>query len=845
MKTLPLLGELIEALQPQAKLSTFTQHSKIILLLDRTLSPAGERRLKDLRCLGRGAEFAWPSPGVLSIPKFASKISTALVQKGHVDNTNRPIRFEELLLGLWLDKKQSHESLSLKVFEHELKIALRFATLGLSQKEWLLVLEETEKHSQNSAELSLWGERIFLFLESWKWCLDQKLSLSVWDDVYSFVHHTSIESLKSLAWLAVLERNPFHTKTADISFIVPEIQSAHPIEKAFLYKLSQIFPVEILNAPYTSTLNPEEPLFLESLPIVQQNETLSYHSPDDASIAWTFEDKVPGPIEALENIPHRFPLDLALKTWEDDNETLRILGLYCSFLDNSSDTQHPFHRFQNKSHFLKSWGLNNDPIPTPKKIVDVWSSECQPELKSAVIKSLESLSYSKLSQVFLYLSQSSLFRIERDALQHPRLSSNGIPLLTLPDLALSGSKNVFLWGRINEFRNNLAPQSSPVLKKQDWPYALRRIFTALGFTVPDPQIEQELLLGSLQALGSKLKVLEPTIPNKLNSSLAPQWKEPELLKRQSFSPSALEAYADCSLRYFVERILRPQPVEDWDPLPINALRFGNWVHAVLEKFLKQNLWTQIDTELPQLIHEEQRKAFISSQNQSYSPAYERILVQEEQILFERLKNHLLKYEKPLLDLIGPRTSLLTESKIKASFEGRTYNGKIDRIDQFSSQMNLLWDYKTGRIKETLPTQIKNNKFQWPLYAKLLQSPDLVLNDEVQTSISIAGGGYLNPVDSSGSHLMFFESQIDPIVLEKIINLSEKCGHKVEVIKTSKEENLNLLLSEKLKDISQLLEDGIIASTGDDAKHCVRCSVRPVCGKPHLETDSSNEAVHSI
>jgi gas vesicle protein len=813
-------------------------HAKVVLILDRTLSPAGERRLKDLRCLGRagGAEdFAWPSPAVFNIPKFANKICTALAQKNLIEPRPAALRFEELLLRLWMECKSAEsfkkwKNLSLKSFEQELKIALKFATLGLTQEELISLLAEVEEGAKDSADFSLWGKRILLYLTAQKWAAQKNIALTVWDNVFYLTHEIDVELLKQISWLGLLERHPFKCSQEDISFVIPEIQSPQVVEKNFLKKLSQIFKVTYVARKKTHASS--ETFFLSQLEAAVANPKASLKA-DDVAIAWTFELEAPGPIETLCALSGQYTLDLALKTREDENIELRMLGLFSDYLADTHNSQHPFHRFQKDTAFLRSWKLMTDNLSVSdtkldvKTLIETWVEKTNPELSQELLENISTqLNHKQVAEFFLYLSKSSIFCESIEELVHPRLAANGVPLLTLPDLALAGAKEYWLWGSRKDFEKFLAPQSSHVLKQQDWPLLLRRLLDARGLALPDPEEEQELLLGSLESLGTKLKILETPWSERSPLQAAPQWQEAQLLAKDSLSPSALEAYHDCSLRYYFERILKPERIEDWDPVPLNPMEYGNWVHVVLEKFLQNPDWDQLDSVLLNLIQAEQKNLFQSP----HSPAYQKILSQESEILFEKLRDHLKNFEAPLLHILGPRTQLQAELTIKSSWQGRNYHGKVDRLDTYNSQWQLLWDYKTGHVQNKHATQVNNGKFQWHLYRALLSSEK-----------NICGGGYLNPLDASKSNLILFTSQFPHDKTQAFFELAENTGHKIEIADTEAEDTIAQNLEAKLSELHEKMQLGILAPEGDIKKDCPHCSARALCGKVYLEAENDSMA----
>jgi hypothetical protein len=780
-----------------------------VVVLDRTLTPAGQRRLKDLRCLGRGSGVAWPSPGVFSVVQIAEKILIRLAQEGFCEGPRDLISNEALVIGLW---SKSARSPRLASFRRELKAALKLAPVGLSFDEWKEVLFEMESNGvSTSSDLKLWSERILLFLSATRYADSLGLALTMWDHVARVLQEVPDTKLADLPWASLFERNPF--LASDVSFTVPELQDPQPLEERFLRKLP--LPTTRLRLE----ANDEFPLTQLVEAPVQGARTA-----DDLSIAWAFDTSPPGPVETVAALAGDFPIDIAVKTTEDDNEEIRILSLYTSSLADALDTLHPFFRYGNQSRFLHDWGLKAS--STSADIVDAWVQRRDPALSGEILATMRGLSLSELSEVFAYLAESPLFAVERRAFSHPRLDPRGAPLVTLVDLPFMGSRDYALWGVAKDFEKHLAPTATAVLGKQDFPPSLRKILEARGLLMPDPEREQRALLGALQEIKENLRVIAPKAPEVFERSAPLVWSIPQIAERQSFSPSALESYAECSLRYYTERVLRPERVGDWDPVPIDPLETGQWVHAVLEDFLKDPHWDDLGGRLETLLVEHREKIFLSP----HSTAYSKILAQEEKILVEKLSEHLTNFEMPLLKIMGDRTGIDTERSIQSRFLEQAYHGKIDRLDRYGNGFALLWDYKTGTITQTKAvSQIEKHKFQWHLYRELLKGAD--------AKLSVAGGGYLNPLDPTKSRLVAFAPLFDPAKLEAFAELCLALGHPLEII--ADESAVVQALSIEIGGLREKLLKGIVAAEGL-AVTCRRCSSHGLCGKPYFESEADDE-----
>lgn len=776
-------------------------------MLDRTLTPAGERRLKDLRCLGRGAEFSWPSPGVFSVTQLAHKILIDLAGKGLCQCPPEVISTEDLVLGLWAQESCSPH---LAVFQRELREALKLAPLGLSPAEWISLRTELEAGNKTNGELRIWSERIYLYVQALAYAAARNCALTRWDHVSQVVATLPSAALQEVSWIRIFERHPFRSEKLSLS--VCEVQDPQPLEDAFLRRL----PLQVNRLRHESND--------ESFPLAKRarfDDFASVAGADDLAFAWAFDASPPGPVEAVVAVPGNFPIDVTLKNTEDDNEELRLLALYCEALSDPQNLQHPFRRHAREARFVKDWKLGELPSPQSTDILRAWRRERETPVTPLTLKCLEGLSLKNLAEAFAYLAESPLFAIERAPFRDARLDPRGAPLVTLVDLPFMGASRFALWGIEKDFEKFLSPTSSSILRNQDFPPSFRKILEGRGHWLPDPEREQRALLGALAELGEALLVMEPRTNEILSTSPPPSWTLNKVADRKSFSPSALEAYAECSLRYYIERVLRPGRVLDWDPVPMDPLLAGQWVHAILEDFLQAPDWRS-PAELLEKIIARHREAIFSI---PHSASYDKILLQEAFLIQEKLCEHLMDFEKPLLDVMGPRVQLETESLVEGLYAERPYHGKIDRLDHYAESRALLWDYKTGSLSQTSALkQIENNKFQWHLYRALLTN--------TRPSLSIAGGGYLNPLDPSKSRLILYTAHVTSAQQAGLEALCLQTGHALEIVENGAPLDESLLTT--IKTLRDRLDQGHVAPDGDIKKACRRCSSISLCGKPYLE-----------
>jgi ATP-dependent helicase/DNAse subunit B len=194
----------------------------------------------------------------------------------------------------------------------------------------------------------------------------------------------------------------------------------------------------------------------------------------------------------------------------------------------------------------------------------------------------------------------------------------------------------------------------------------------------------------------------------------------ELAAAGSVSAGAIEAYADCPVKWFVEKVLRPEPLEP-DP---EALVRGAYAHAVLEhtyrrlrdetgqrRVRRSNL-----AAAERILLEELR-----SQRGEYriSPQRTRVAAAVRRLEFDLLR-HLAaeadsdsRLEPELLELRFGEREPTGPVEIAP---GVMVRGRVDRVDT-SDGLALVVDYKSGRRVDTykVASWEPENRFQAALY----------------------------------------------------------------------------------------------------------------------------------
>lgn len=177
------------------------------------------------------------------------------------------------------------------------------------------------------------------------------------------------------------------------------------------------------------------------------------------------------------------------------------------------------------------------------------------------------------------------------------------------------------------------------------------------------------------------------------------------------SPSALETWLTCPHAYFMQYVLRVQPVENPEEvLELDALERGSLLHGVLEEWLKQQLSGSLPT--PDTPWPPQARELMRRLAEAACEAVEARGVTGHPLLWRRDRTRLLVDLERFVDHDDARRAKLRLTPLAAErpfgldgtppvtvdlADGRTVRirGRIDRIDRTEDGGIVVTDYKTG------------------------------------------------------------------------------------------------------------------------------------------------------
>lgn len=181
---------------------------------------------------------------------------------------------------------------------------------------------------------------------------------------------------------------------------------------------------------------------------------------------------------------------------------------------------------------------------------------------------------------------------------------------------------------------------------------------------------------------------------------------------RALSPSAINTYIDCSLRFYFRYVAGLKEVDELKET-IDPPSFGNILHGAIEEIYASRINKELaPNDIGQILEDE---LFIDAViNKAYALEYLKLKeVREPQGADVLVLNVLKKYLKQIL-LLDKRTAPLTfrglenEYTVELNLPGNKVmekvriGGKIDRIDQVREGIRII-DYKTGAAENRITT----------------------------------------------------------------------------------------------------------------------------------------------
>ena len=195
----------------------------------------------------------------------------------------------------------------------------------------------------------------------------------------------------------------------------------------------------------------------------------------------------------------------------------------------------------------------------------------------------------------------------------------------------------------------------------------------------------------------------------------------EYLKKFTFSPSSLDAYLACGLKFYYQYVLRVQEKDEVED-EIGQAEIGGIVHKILERLFKEY---KPGTELSLVRATEIAEEIFDAELKNHDSGYEYLI--KKQIL-RRLRDILIYHKENA----GKAQIKSCEKKFKLTLDGVEFTGQADRIDlrpdEKGCNAHIIVDYKTGSTAKT-PNLKKfdiEDREAWPKTLKSVQLPLYVM-----------------------------------------------------------------------------------------------------------------------
>lgn len=204
------------------------------------------------------------------------------------------------------------------------------------------------------------------------------------------------------------------------------------------------------------------------------------------------------------------------------------------------------------------------------------------------------------------------------------------------------------------------------------------------------------------SLHSPLPVPDATLPEGTKTEAVMQ--RIAQVAARGFSPTALNNYIECPLKYFYANLLRineTDTVED----DIDASQLGECVHNILKRVYEPYIGHRVSAEaldqalkhLPELMDDEFGHLFRHGRSTEGRNEFLRSVAQTQ-------LTHVLRREKKLIE-DGHRIEIVALEQdmppytLCAGPHPVRLSGRVDRIDRFDGQLRVI-DYKTGRLDDS-------------------------------------------------------------------------------------------------------------------------------------------------
>jgi CRISPR/Cas system-associated exonuclease Cas4 (RecB family) len=289
----------------------------------------------------------------------------------------------------------------------------------------------------------------------------------------------------------------------------------------------------------------------------------------------------------------------------------------------------------------------------------------------------------------------------------------------------------------------------------------------------------------------------------------------EALKKREFSPSAIDTYLRCGLRFYYQYCLRLREKDELSD-DIEQRDIGTMVHDVLEAFFRERAGRTLnimEADYGKII-EEAGKVF-NVKLKGHQAGFEYLIKKQ----VERRLKDILDYHR---DNLSGITVLACETELKAELTTKhgaiKLKGRADRVDQRGGTIHIL-DYKTG-ANASVPNWQKFDlglREDWRSTLKSVQLPFYIL-------AYMAGHGVAGASGMDASLMLLGAENISEETLYK--ERYKKTPDKAAIFGAYKQAITALL--------EEILDKDLPFAPPPDERPCEGCPFRNLCGRQWVD-----------
>ncbi len=304
----------------------------------------------------------------------------------------------------------------------------------------------------------------------------------------------------------------------------------------------------------------------------------------------------------------------------------------------------------------------------------------------------------------------------------------------------------------------------------------------------------------------------------------------KLTQLPKLSASQLQKLDECGFKFFIERILKMSPQDQYD-LEIDPMYNGQILHRALEILLTEHPSLEVSKSTIEQILE---SALQETQGQFPLQQFWRNEKGRQLAFLQNFVSLEKEYRKthPQLQIAGLEVPLqgcitnvdeyVTMSPTPQDDRSFVFNGKIDRIDKDTLGRYGIIDYKTSKSAglKAFSSWLKNSQFQMSLYAQAVESG-------LAQTVSPA------PVKAAEYIFLKDKKRGSGYILDGDDNGFVGLGEKVKTVSAEKKMEHDEELSKIIAGHLEAVRGGLFRPQPKDVKICETCDWRATCRAPHL------------